>query len=46
MNKLQKIGVAVGLGSAALTAAHIVNKIIFSASVVNCVTDIHSRPHL
>lgn len=43
MNKLQKIGVAVGLGSAALAAAHIVNKIIFSASVVNGVTDIHTR---
>lgn len=43
MNKWKRIGVAVGLGSATLAAAHIINRIIFSAAVVNGVTDINTR---
>jgi pimeloyl-ACP methyl ester carboxylesterase len=43
MNKLQKIGIAVGLGSAAISTIHIINKIIFSTSVVNGVTIINNK---
>lgn len=43
MNKLQKIGIAVGLGSAAISTIHIINKIIFSTSVVNGVTIIDNK---
>lgn len=43
MNKWQKIGISVGLGSAAIASIHILNKIIFSTSVVNGVTDINFR---
>jgi len=38
MNKWHKIGVAVGFGSAAISTIHIINKIIFSTSVVNGAT--------
>lgn len=43
MNKWQKIGVGVGLGSATLAAIHILNRIVFSAAVVNGVTDLNTR---
>ena len=38
MNKWHKIGIAVGFGSAAIFTIHIINKIIFSTSVVNGAT--------
>jgi len=43
MNKWHKIGIAVGIGSAALSTIHIINKIIFSTSVVNGVTVFNNK---
>ena len=43
MNKWQKIGIAVGLGSISLATIHVLNRIIFKASVMNSVTDINTR---
>jgi len=43
MNKWHKIGVAVGFSSAAILTIHIINKIIFSTSVVNGATVITNK---
>jgi len=43
MNKWHKIGIAVGFGSAALSTIHIINKIIFSTSVVNGATVFNNK---
>lgn len=45
MNKWQKIGFAVGIGTATVTTAYILNKLVFSASVANGVTDVDNRLH-
>jgi len=43
MNKWHKIGMAVGIGSAAISTIHIINKIIFSTSVVTGVTVFNNK---
>lgn len=43
MNKWQKFGVAASLLGTTLTIAHVINKLVFSTSVVNGVTDIDTR---
>ena len=35
MNKWQKIGLAVGMGTAVITTTHLINSIIFKSSTAN-----------
>ena len=35
MNKWQKLGLAVGMGTAVVTTSHIINKFIFESATIN-----------
>lgn len=43
MNKWTKIGLTVGVGAAGVTAAHIINQMIFNSATAGRVTDIDER---
>lgn len=43
MNKWTKVGISVGMGAAAVTATHVINKLIFSSAVADMVTNINKK---
>ena len=43
MNKWQKVGLAVGMGTAVITTTHLINKLIFSKSTSNHYTNMNNR---
>lgn len=44
MNKWQKIGLAVGMGTAVITTTHLINSIIFKLSTANNYTGKSGEP--
>ena len=43
MNKWAKVGIAVGVGTAAVTATHVINKLIFSSATADMITNIDQK---
>lgn len=43
MNKWAKVGIAVGVGTAAVTATHVINKLIFSSATADMITNINQK---
>lgn len=43
MNKWKKVGIAVGIGTAAVATAHMINKLIFTSATANMYTDINQK---
>lgn len=43
MNKWTKIGLAVGISSAAIGTVHVINRLIFSSATANMITDINDK---